>query len=271
MDTIWQDLRFGFRTLIRNPATSALALLTLALGIGANTALFSVVNGVLLRPLPYPDPAELVVVQESNPGRGFPRFSVSPPPLKPFDSASAEVVFELFSRLVSEGKTILMVTQDERLAARMREAYGLPGMTRAQVLRRGGNVLLLDEPTTYLDMAHQLEVLQLLDRLNRTEGRTVLMVLHDLNNASRYSHRMIALKDGAVFAAGRPEEVVTRELLRGVFGVEEILDLLRERRLADAGEPAQAGSRGREQEVVAEVGRGLALQPADPPSRADGL
>ncbi|HBL25987.1 MAG TPA: hypothetical protein DD490_04040, partial [Acidobacteria bacterium] len=79
METIWQDIRFGIRTLIRHPATSVVALLTLALGIGANTALFSVVNGVLLRPLPYPESAELVVVQESNPDRGLPIFGVSPP------------------------------------------------------------------------------------------------------------------------------------------------------------------------------------------------
>jgi putative ABC transport system permease protein len=79
LDTFWQDIRFGFRTLIRSPATSAVALLTLALGIGANTAIFSVVNGVLLEPLPYPDPDELVIVLESNPGLGFPRFSVAPP------------------------------------------------------------------------------------------------------------------------------------------------------------------------------------------------
>ena len=78
MDTFWQDIRFGFRTLVRSPATSVVALLTLALGIGANTAIFSVVNGVLLEPLPYPDPDKLVVVLESNPGLGFPRFSVAP-------------------------------------------------------------------------------------------------------------------------------------------------------------------------------------------------
>jgi iron complex transport system ATP-binding protein len=80
--------------------------------------------------------------------------------------------------------------------------------------------LLLDEPTTFLDMAHQLEVLQLLDRLNREEGRTILMVLHDLNNAARYSHRVIALSGGQVYDAGPPDAVVTPSLLREVFGVE---------------------------------------------------
>jgi iron complex transport system ATP-binding protein len=81
-------------------------------------------------------------------------------------------------------------------------------------------MLLLDEPTTFLDMAHQLEVLQLLSRLNREEGRTVLMVLHDLNNAARYSHHMIALSEERVIAADPPEEVMTPELFREVFKVE---------------------------------------------------
>jgi putative ABC transport system permease protein len=79
LENFWQDIRFGFRTLLRSPATSAVALITLALGIGANTAIFSVVNGVLLQPLAFPDPDEIVAVWESNPGRGFPRFSTSPP------------------------------------------------------------------------------------------------------------------------------------------------------------------------------------------------
>jgi len=79
LDTLWQDIRFGVRTLVRSPATSVVALLTLALGIGANTALFSVVNGVLLKPLPYPQPDRLVLVMESDPVRGFPRYPVAPP------------------------------------------------------------------------------------------------------------------------------------------------------------------------------------------------
>ena len=90
----------------------------------------------------------------------------------------------------------------------------------SMALAQETETLLLDEPTTYLDMAHQLEVLQLLDRLNREAGRTILMVLHDLNNAARYSHRIIALSRGQVFDAGPPQDVVNPNLLREVFGVE---------------------------------------------------
>ena len=90
----------------------------------------------------------------------------------------------------------------------------------SMALAQETGTLLLDEPTTFLDMAHQIEVLQLLDRLNRDEGRTILMVLHDLNNAARYSHQVIALSRGRIFDAGTPEDVVTPDLLREVFGVE---------------------------------------------------
>lgn len=90
----------------------------------------------------------------------------------------------------------------------------------AMALAQETEILLLDEPTTFLDMAHQIEVLQLLEHLNLEEGRTILMVLHDLNIASRYSHHMIALSGGRVFAAGPPGEVVTPGMLAEVFGVE---------------------------------------------------
>lgn len=90
----------------------------------------------------------------------------------------------------------------------------------AMALAQGTSILLLDEPTTFLDMGHQLEVLQLLQRLNREEGRTVVMALHDLNHAARTAHHMIALVRGAVFAAGPPGEVMTSEILKNVFGIE---------------------------------------------------
>ena len=78
MDSWWQDLRFGARLWRRNPGVAALGLLTLALGIGANTAIFSVISGVLLEPLPLPQPDQIVIVAESAPKLGFPEFGVSP-------------------------------------------------------------------------------------------------------------------------------------------------------------------------------------------------
>ncbi len=90
----------------------------------------------------------------------------------------------------------------------------------SMALAQETETLLLDEPTTFLDMAHQLEVLQLLRRLNRDEGRTIVMVLHDLNNASRHADHIIALRDGKVSASGTPAEVIKPELLREVFDIE---------------------------------------------------
>jgi iron complex transport system ATP-binding protein len=81
-------------------------------------------------------------------------------------------------------------------------------------------LLLLDEPTTFLDVAYQLELLELLRRLNREAGRTVLMVLHDLNQAARYSDQLIAIRDGQIYAAGPPAAVLTQTMVREVFGLE---------------------------------------------------
>lgn len=90
----------------------------------------------------------------------------------------------------------------------------------AMALAQGTEVLLLDEPTTFLDMAHQLEVLQLLERLNREEARTIVMVVHDLNHASRYAQHMIAIAQGEIAVAGTPAEVMTPENLRRVFAID---------------------------------------------------
>ncbi|UVJ41511.1 ABC transporter ATP-binding protein [Arthrobacter sp. CJ23] len=81
------------------------------------------------------------------------------------------------------------------------------------------DILLLDEPTTYLDLAHQLEVLELVRTLNESNGRTVVMVLHDISLAARYSDHIVAMKDGGIVAQGTPAEVVTAPLLEEVFGL----------------------------------------------------
>lgn len=80
-------------------------------------------------------------------------------------------------------------------------------------------ILLLDEPTTYLDIAHQIDVLDLCARLHHEEGRTLIAVLHDLNHAARYATHLIALRDGAMVAEGAPSEVVSAEMVEDVFGL----------------------------------------------------
>ncbi len=80
-------------------------------------------------------------------------------------------------------------------------------------------ILLLDEPTTSLDIAHQLDILDLLARLNRTEGRTIVAVLHDINLAGRYAHHIIAMREGRAVSQGPPAEVITEQTMRAVFGI----------------------------------------------------
>ncbi|MFI7330523.1 ABC transporter ATP-binding protein [Micromonospora aurantiaca (nom. illeg.)] len=90
----------------------------------------------------------------------------------------------------------------------------------AMTLAQDTDALLLDEPTTFLDLAHQVEVLDLLHRLRAERGRTVVAVLHDLNQAARYADHLIAMRDGAVVAAGEPREILTADLVRDVFGLD---------------------------------------------------
>ncbi|MDZ5471459.1 ABC transporter ATP-binding protein [Bacillus sp. 31A1R] len=90
----------------------------------------------------------------------------------------------------------------------------------AMALSQETDIIFLDEPTTYLDMAHQLEVLELLQKLNVEQERTIVMVLHDLNQAARFADYIIALKNGEVVKAGSGEEVINREVLREVFHID---------------------------------------------------
>lgn len=90
----------------------------------------------------------------------------------------------------------------------------------AMALAQETDILLLDEPTTFLDVAHQIEVLDLLVDLNQTRGTTIVLVLHDLNLAARYSDQLIAIQQGQVCANGTPNEVVTEDMIHAVFGLQ---------------------------------------------------
>ena len=90
----------------------------------------------------------------------------------------------------------------------------------AMALAQETELLLLDEPTTYLDVAHQIEVLDLLHDLNQGRGTTIVMVLHELNLAARYADHLVAMREGEVVAAGPPSEVITETCVREVFGME---------------------------------------------------
>jgi len=90
----------------------------------------------------------------------------------------------------------------------------------AMALAQKSEIIVLDEPTTFLDLSHQLEVLELVKELNQTEGVTILMVLHDLNQAMRYSDRIYMMKRGQIVAEGHPEFVIDQNKLREVFRID---------------------------------------------------
>ncbi|MFY9997404.1 MAG: iron-enterobactin ABC transporter ATP-binding protein [Leclercia sp.] len=89
----------------------------------------------------------------------------------------------------------------------------------AMVLAQETSIMLLDEPTTWLDISHQIDLLELLSDLNRTQGYTLAAVLHDLNQACRYATHLIALREGKIVAEGAPKEIVTPELIERIYGL----------------------------------------------------
>ena len=108
---------------------------------------------------------------------------------------------------------------------RDREVARLSGGQRQRVwiamaLCQGTKILFLDEPTTYLDIRYQIEILQLVQKLNREFGITIIMILHDMNQAITYSDRIIGMKDGVVLVEGNPEEVITQESIREMYVIE---------------------------------------------------
>jgi len=89
----------------------------------------------------------------------------------------------------------------------------------AMTLAQRPQILLLDEPTTYLDVAHQLEIMDLIADLNKKQGITIVMVLHDLNHAAQYSDTIAVLQQGKLYSLGNPQQIITPVMLRDIFGV----------------------------------------------------
>ena len=138
------------------------------------------------------------------------------PHLKWFQDGSGEAHEEIVDWAIAA--TSLQALQHRRLTA-------LSGGERqrawlAMAVCQTPATLLLDEPATYLDIAHQLELMELVRRLNREKGITVVMVLHDLNQAARYCDRLLAVKNGKIAAEGTPVELFREDFFREVFGVE---------------------------------------------------
>lgn len=155
------------------------------------------------------------------------------------NSAPADVTVEKlvgYGRFPHRGMARSASTEeDERMVAWALETCGLAELAKlpasslsggqsqrvwiATALAQGTDVLLLDEPTTYLDVRYQLDILRLVRKLNEEFGMTVVMVLHDINQALHYSHEVVALAQGRVVAQGEPQSIVSSELLREVYGV----------------------------------------------------
>ncbi len=155
-----------------------------------------------------------------------------------YNSAADDITVE---RLVSYGRTPyqkmlgMRTKEDEELVERAMEVTGiLPYRDReiaalsggqrqrvwiAMALAQNTKILFLDEPTTYLDIRYQLEILELVKKLNREYGITILMVLHEINQAITYSDEVIGLKDGSIVMQGKPQEVITAESMKELYGV----------------------------------------------------
>jgi iron complex transport system ATP-binding protein len=129
--------------------------------------------------------------------------------------------------------------EDERIVALSMDAAGISDLAYNEVETLSGGqrqrvwialvlaqetpILLLDEPTTYLDIAHQLDLLSLLRKLNREGGRTIVAVLHDLNQARRYADHLVVMKDGEIIIEGSPAALMTSALLQQIFGLDAVI------------------------------------------------
>jgi ABC transporter, ATP-binding protein len=125
------------------------------------------------------------------------------------DKKIIEEVMKLTNTFALRDKTLETLSGGERQRAWI-----------AMALAQEPDILLFDEPTTYLDLAHQIEFLELVNRLNKETGVTVVLVLHDLNQAARYGNYLFAMKEGKIFAQGSPEEVLNSQNILSIYNIE---------------------------------------------------
>lgn len=125
------------------------------------------------------------------------------------DKKIIEEVMKLTNTFALRDKTLETLSGGERQRAWI-----------AMALAQEPDILLFDEPTTYLDLAHQIEFLELVNRLNKETGVTVVLVLHDLNQAARYGNYLFAMKEGKIFAQGSPEDVLNSQNILSIYNIE---------------------------------------------------
>lgn len=205
--------------------------------MGANGCGKSTLFNLMTKNL-YPGKGNIFLYGKNIQNLGLKDFAKRVSIVHQYNSSADDITVE---RLVSFGRTPhrkMMQGQseeDEKLIQwamevtnvekyRDREVSRLSGGQRQRVwiamaLAQNTKILLLDEPTTYLDIRYQIEILELVKKLNLEYGITIIMVLHDINQAIHFSDRIIGLKDGQVAAQGAPEEVITEECIRELYGI----------------------------------------------------
>jgi len=184
-------------------------------------------NGMLTSELKTKDIAKLLAILPQSP--------TAPGTISVFDLVSyGRFPYQKgFGRLNDNDKAIIewALKATNMYDFKDREIANLSGGQRQRVwismcLAQQSEIIMLDEPTTYLDLCHQLEILELLKKLNETQGVTIIMVLHDLNLASKYSDYLVAMKNGSIYNYGTPENVYTRKMLNDVFEIDGEISLI---------------------------------------------
>ena len=233
-----QDLSFAYgKNKVLNNVSFKIEAGKITTIMGANGCGKSTLFSLMTKNL-YPKMGHIYLRGKNIQNLGLKEFAQKVSIVHQYNTASEDITVE---RLVSYGRTPHMKMmhgandEDERMVDwamdvtnvmkyRNREVGKLSGGQRQRVwiamaLAQNTKILFLDEPTTYLDIRYQIEILELVKKLNRDYGITIVMVLHDINQAIYFSDRVIGLKDGTVAVEGTPEDAVTTESIQALYGI----------------------------------------------------